>query len=198
MADKHEVVPTDFEVLADVSFTDDVVLREKRLSYGDSWQKRGGVGAYMMLARKWDRLEEQCRKFGYNIFEAVIQNDIKLDGSSGITNVTLVKDGVIDDIRDLRRYLLLVETYLAQTESAVAMSILMRTLQVKEPYEKEITDIVNMAEEYRVDVVLSPPGVEDDTEGPALRPAGDTIDPGEDAGPSYVHQGAGSEGSALS
>jgi len=64
-------------------------------SYGDSWKKRGGVGAFMMLARKWDRLENHVKKYNYDIFEAVYDD--------------LRPEGIIDDIRDLRRYLLLVE-----------------------------------------------------------------------------------------
>ena len=34
-------------------------LEEAEKSYGDSWKKRGGVGAFMMLARKWDRIAQQ-------------------------------------------------------------------------------------------------------------------------------------------
>lgn len=67
--------------------------------YGDSWKKRGGVGAFMMLARKWDRLELAVSAKGYDIFEAIAS-----DGRP---------EGVIDDVRDLRRYLLLVEQELA-------------------------------------------------------------------------------------
>ena len=74
---------------------DGLVKAEK--SYGDSWKKRGGVGAFMMLARKWDRLENHVKKYNYDIFEAV-NNDIR-------------PEGIIDDIRDLRRYLLLVEDH---------------------------------------------------------------------------------------
>ena len=64
-------------------------------SYGDSWRKRGGVGAFMMLARKWDRIENQTQREKYDIFQT-----IRIDNR---------EEGVIDDIRDLRRYLLLVE-----------------------------------------------------------------------------------------
>src|ERR1039458_3589413 len=31
-------------------------LRQKGIHYGDSWKARGGVGAFMMAARKWDRI----------------------------------------------------------------------------------------------------------------------------------------------
>ena len=51
----------------------------------------------MMLARKWDRIENQVTKEGYDIFKT-----INNDPSS---------TGILDDIRDLRRYLLLVEGY---------------------------------------------------------------------------------------
>lgn len=64
-------------------------------SYGDSWKKRGGVGAFMMLARKWDRLEKQVNECNYDIFAAILTDNRP--------------EGVIDDIRDLRRYLMLVE-----------------------------------------------------------------------------------------
>jgi len=46
-------------------------LMEAEKSYGDSWRKRGGIGAFMMLARKWDRIENQTYKEGYDIFSAL-------------------------------------------------------------------------------------------------------------------------------
>ena len=47
-------------VAVDIVARADVTALEKaEESYGDSWKKRGGVGAFMMLARKWDRLEKQ-------------------------------------------------------------------------------------------------------------------------------------------
>jgi len=70
-------------------------LHEAEKSYGNSWKQRGGVGAFMMLARKWDRIENQTQREKYDIFET-----IRIDSR---------EEGVIDDIRDLRRYLLLVE-----------------------------------------------------------------------------------------
>jgi hypothetical protein len=70
-----------------------IVLDEKGRTYGDSWKKRGGVGAFMMLARKWDRIENQMQVSGYDIFKCNMHE----------------KDGLLDDIQDLRRYLLLVE-----------------------------------------------------------------------------------------
>jgi len=49
----------------------------------------------MMLARKWDRLEKQVGEYNYDIFRAAYDDRRE--------------EGIIDDIRDLRRYLFLVE-----------------------------------------------------------------------------------------
>lgn len=91
--------------LALISKEDVEGLLKAQESYGDSWKRRGGVGAFMMLARKWDRLEQamtarvEAPKGGsldrYDIFTRTMS-----DGRA---------EGLIDDIRDLRRYLLLVE-----------------------------------------------------------------------------------------
>ena len=52
----------------------------------------------MMLARKFDRIENQSEKHNWDIFEA--------------GNVYAGEEGLLDDIRDLRRYLILVENQL--------------------------------------------------------------------------------------
>jgi|TARA_R110002020_G_scaffold202084_7_gene405084 hypothetical protein len=90
----------DFKNIENLTFMDIAQLRKAEQTYGDSWRSRGGVGAFMMLARKWDRIENQCKKENYNIFET-----IKLNPS---------KTGILDDIKDLRCYLLLVESFATQ------------------------------------------------------------------------------------
>lgn len=77
--------------LMGLAANDVTTLIHKGKSYGDSWKRRGGVGAFMMLARKWDRIENQALAKGYDVFEACKDTDM------------------LDDIRDLRCYLLLVE-----------------------------------------------------------------------------------------
>ena len=77
--------------LMELAANDVATLIEKGKSYGDSWKRRGGVGAFMMLARKWDRIENQALAKGYDVFEACRDTDM------------------LDDIRDLRCYLMLVE-----------------------------------------------------------------------------------------
>ena len=88
---------SNFNLIQNLADTDVAKLKHAQESYGDSWRSRGGVGAFMMLARKWDRIENQVSKDGYDIFKT-----INNDPSS---------TGILDDIRDLRRYLLLVEGY---------------------------------------------------------------------------------------
>jgi hypothetical protein len=68
--------------------------------YNASWKQRGGAGAFFMLARKWDRIEATVKAKGYDVFMAIAQD-------TG-------PEGVLDDIRDLRRYLLLVEAEVRQ------------------------------------------------------------------------------------
>lgn len=75
------------------------VLEEKGKTYGSSWRQRGGVGAFMMLARKWDRIENQCKELGYDIFRAIAERPEILD------------EDFLDDLRDLRRYLFLVDAH---------------------------------------------------------------------------------------
>jgi len=84
------------KTLRTICEADVLMLNIKNREYGGSWKKRGGTGAFMMLARKWDRLEEQVRKLQWDVFTAALNDERK--------------EGVLDDIGDLRRYLLLVES----------------------------------------------------------------------------------------
>ena len=107
MAKKKEKVMEKYsdmiKMVKEVTTSDVHKLHEAEKSYGNSWKQRGGVGAFMMLARKWDRLEKQVEEHGYDVFKA-IESDTR-------------PEGIIDDIRDLRRYLLLVDAHI-QTKGA--------------------------------------------------------------------------------
>ncbi len=83
------------DLLAEIAAGDARGLVSAHGHYGNSWKKRGGSGAFHMLARKWDRLEKLLSEHGWDIFKAM---DADERG-----------EGIIDDIRDLRRYLLLIE-----------------------------------------------------------------------------------------
>jgi hypothetical protein len=106
--------------LESVAKQDVEALARAQVSYGDSWKKRGGVGAFMMLARKWDRLENQVSKplqainDGLPVQQWDIFGHIKAD-----TRV----EGIIDDIRDLRRYLLLVEAEMVRRGADAAVKL---------------------------------------------------------------------------
>ena len=88
-------MPSDFLHIQSLADKDVDTLKKAQESYGDSWRDRGGIGAFMMLARKWDRIENQVKGFKWDVFEAV-QDDAR-------------EEGILDDIKDLRRYLFLVE-----------------------------------------------------------------------------------------
>ena len=91
-------MPLNRDVMEAIVREDMECLIEKNDSpqgYADSWKKRGGIGAFMMLARKWDRLENASKSQGWDIFK--------------VLGMDRRPEGTIDDIRDLRRYLMLVE-----------------------------------------------------------------------------------------
>jgi hypothetical protein len=85
------------DYLEEVSLDDIRQLGIKEGTYQGSWKKRGGVGAYMMVARKIDRLENLMIACSYDIFEALNADPLGADGTA------------LAEIRDLRRYLLLIE-----------------------------------------------------------------------------------------
>lgn len=102
MADNSNTVLAN---VASVSASDVTALQEAERHYGDSWKRRGGVGAFMMLARKWDRIENRVR------LSASGPNGAQIDPWDVLGHIAADAraEGLIDDIRDLRRYLLLVE-----------------------------------------------------------------------------------------
>jgi hypothetical protein len=77
-------------------------LIRKDAEYGSSWRGRGGVGAYMMAARKFDRLELTVQRHGWDIFAAAAAD--------------MREEGVLDDIGDLRRYLMLIESHIRASQ----------------------------------------------------------------------------------
>lgn len=109
--------------IALIAMDDAVVLKKKDAEYGGSWLRRGGIGAFMMLARKWDRLETAMQ----TKMSIQVAHDPKVTGGDGYSEQDFYDDpvdkfdiitravedgreeGILDDIGDLRRYLLLVE-----------------------------------------------------------------------------------------
>lgn len=93
--------------LRTVADQDERALRKAAEEYGASFSKRGGVGHFMMLARKWDRIEQAMVKANglpkYDIYLRTARDQRP--------------EGLIDDVRDLRRYLLLLEAELLARET---------------------------------------------------------------------------------
>lgn len=94
--------------LKDIAQADVEGLLTAERSYGDSWKKRGGVGAFMMLARKWDRIEKQVAR---TADQCPAVAGVTPGAYDIFTHLAADRrpEGLIDDIRDLRRYLMLVE-----------------------------------------------------------------------------------------
>lgn len=112
-------------VLQDIANRDVSTLVKKDTEYGSSWKKRGGVGAFMMLARKWDRLETQVTRPGldskYDVFDAIGQDEGTLTPPAGeaiARKPAPPSESVLETIRDLRRYLLLVESEIMLRKAA--------------------------------------------------------------------------------
>ena len=106
MNELHEQYPW-LAFLEAIAQKDVHVLHAKERSYKGSWQKRGGIGAFMMLARKWDRIEAAVQTANYDIFR-VAMGDVR-------------EEGILDDIADLRRYLMLVEAMIVKHQHADAL-----------------------------------------------------------------------------
>lgn len=97
-----------------VAVSDVSHLREKEKTYQGSWKKRGGIGAFMMLARKWDRLEGIIAR-GLIVSQSRIGKPNVEVGAYDVFGFIESQPGsgedgtVLAEIRDLRRYLMLVE-----------------------------------------------------------------------------------------
>lgn len=82
------------------------VVRKDR-QYMSSWKTRGGPGAFFTFARPWDRLESIASKQGYHIFKIIAD-----EGLRGVDGTLLAC------VRDLRRYLMLLEAEVLERHEA--------------------------------------------------------------------------------
>ena len=82
---RHVVVPTDMERYHRQTYRLNAITEElvkfvsnKDFHYGSSWRKRGGAGAFFVISRKWDRIEQACETLElakYDIFEVFKTDD---------------------------------------------------------------------------------------------------------------------------
>lgn len=122
-------VRTNFEGMRDLAVQNVNVCIDKDKDYGASWKKRGGPGAYMVMARKMDRIEEQARKRAWDIFQVD-------DGKT--------TESLDDTIMDLINYLLLIQETRNQVKGirsmqnpeVVGTSMMYRPPVVGAPYQR--------------------------------------------------------------
>lgn len=102
------------ERLFEIGRRDAAKLEQSHGKYGDSWRKRGGWEAFANLSRKWDRIERAAAMHDFDIFRAI-------EGGAASDGTVDGKDSLLDDIGDLRRYLLLVEEYVTRPDNAFSV-----------------------------------------------------------------------------
>lgn len=103
--------------LADVLVPILLTVARKEVEYGSSWRKRGGVDSFMMLARKWDRIEHQVQARGWNLL-TLLEDDRH--------------DGPRDDLRDLIGYLTLALEYASRDPMSFS-AVAQRQLSASNP-----------------------------------------------------------------
>lgn len=97
--------------IAAVAARDVAALEQKEATYQGSWKRRGGVGAWMMIVRKTDRLDGMLAEggaFGFDIFKAIAAQT-EYEHATYPAGREGTDGTVLAEVRDLRRYLLLVE-----------------------------------------------------------------------------------------
>ena len=89
------------------------LVNEKDEHYGSSWQKRGGPGAFFVIARKWDRIEQACETADhqYDLFhlfatdtrqETILSDCIDLAGYLLVLMEHMVEIGNVRYIEELK------------------------------------------------------------------------------------------------
>lgn len=128
-----------YDKVTELAVRDASEVEARDRTYGSSWEKRGGIGAFMMLARKWDRIEKQVEGNGYDIFATILRDPSE--------------SGILDDIADLRRYLLLVEARV-RLRLLVQGNKLGVPIRVPAPAGVKTVTINEVADEYRSDLPM--------------------------------------------
>lgn len=83
------------ENVKELALQDATILAVADRQYGSSWMQRGGVGAYFVGIRKADRMKAQLAKY-HDDLRIAVAHDCRAEG-------------IMNDLRDLRRYFYLWE-----------------------------------------------------------------------------------------
>lgn len=89
--------------LESIANADIEYVRHKDAQYEASWKKRGGAGAFFTIVRPWDRFDSISRAAHYDVFSKIREEG--LQGPDG---------SLIACVRDIRRYLLLLEAEMTE------------------------------------------------------------------------------------
>jgi hypothetical protein len=116
------------DYLRDIALQDAQITVVTDFDYQGSWKSRGGSGAFHMLARKWDRIEAACtrnKQAPFDIFATAAKDERE--------------EGIIDDIRDLRRYLMLVEAELRRNAWGAAVTLTARDQEALKRFKESFS-----------------------------------------------------------
>ncbi len=103
-------LPEQTKALEEIGHQDAEYVKVKDQQYSRSWRKRGGRGAFFTVARPWDRFESIAEMNGYDIFKVLQdEHDKGISGHDG---------SLLACVRDLRRYMALIEAHFTLTRSA--------------------------------------------------------------------------------
>lgn len=97
MANDENTSMTYMDHLRAVALAGVALIVKKTKTYGPSWKKRGGAGAWFTTVRPWDRLESIVGQHGGDVFAAVSADPSGKDGSA------------LACLRDIRNYTILIE-----------------------------------------------------------------------------------------
>ena len=147
------------------------LLRLKTETYGDSWKRRGGPGAWFTTVRPWDRLEGILGKFGGDVFAAIA---LKPGGEDGTA---------LACVRDVMAYMILIEA-----EARVNLGVAGHTRTEEKEEEDDIyamlaekwgisrTEAKRRAYELVLDIHPRPSLAVDDGSPPRCDECGETYD----------------------
>lgn len=84
---------------------DAALLEAREGEYGSSWKQRGGAGAFFACVRKWDRIRMAIETPRRTTIP--FDHDVEAGDAISVVSGDSRPGGLVDDVADLRRYLIL-------------------------------------------------------------------------------------------